>query len=1179
MKFSVEREKRILVVEDDPADRKTLADILKLKGYEPVTAVTGAEAIMAAERGMFANALIDLMLTDMSGLEVMARIKTVSPSTESIILTGNATVESAIEATKQGAFSYLCKPYQMDDLLGKIREGIERQQEHEINSSQNSFSGSRKDAKILIVDDDPNIRRTLSDILRLKGFKAVTAANGAEAIAAAEQEIFNLALIDIMLPDMPGLDVMSRIKTISQATEAIIQSGHASVDSVIEATRRGAFAYVLKPYQIDDLLKKIREGIERQRAKEEMIRLASFPRLHPNPVIELNADGEVTYANPAADKLFPGLRSKGMSHILLNDGAGDIIAALRQGERKEEASHEVKVGDETFELHISYIREVDLIRVYMLSVTDRISASKKVNELSLIAEHTKDVVIITDREGLITWVNQPFHDLTGYSFGEAVGKKPGVLLQGPDTDPAAIQALRTAIAEAKHLNIEIVNYSKQKQSYWLEINLYPIRDNAGKLVKFIAVERDISKRKKADEEIRLHRDHLKELVEGKTQEIKHQMAQYREQKNLLNLVLESMPLALFVKDAKNGFKWVIVNNAAESMFGVSKDKILGHEDYDIFPKSESDFFRATDQKVMAGGVLVEIDVEPLTTPEGTRKLHTIKVPIYDELGAPALLLGIAEDVTEKITTREDLRIAKELAEQATHAKSDFLANMSHEIRTPMNGIIGLTRLLADTELDLEQSQSVQAILKSGETLLFLLNDILDFSKIEARELALESLSVNLQEILQNVIDLLSVTASKKGLVINYSYGKNTPPGVVGDPVRIGQIVTNLIGNAVKFTQNGHVSLSVSAQERKDRGDFLYSLIIEDTGIGMSQEVQAKIFWKFTQSDSSTSRQFGGTGLGLAISKSLVEMMGGEISVASELGKGSIFTVTIPFQKAEAVAQQDNRTRTRERRISTAEAFSRFRILVVDDHPVNMLFAQKLLKTMGFVRTDSAEDGLEALDKLKNGGKDYDIVLMDCQMPGMDGFEASRNLREWEQASGHKRTPVIAMTARAMEGDRDLCLQAGMDDYLSKPVNPDKLHEVLSRWLIVAGNVPDRIREKESALAASPQGEIINLPHLELFTEGDLDQEKMLADVFLKGGAESIEVLKAHQGVTDENDSWMHAAHRLKGSSAQIGAHSLFKLCLKAEQEFDATPDEKKNMLADIEKMFAVVKDFFQHRQL
>jgi PAS domain S-box-containing protein len=802
---------------------------------------------------------------------------------------------------------------------------------------------------------------------------------------------------------------------------------------------------------------------------------------------------------------------------------------------------------------------------------------KKMYDLALIAEHTKDIVIIADAEGRMTWVNAAFTRLTGYSLNECVGQKPGSLLQGPETDPKAAHAMTAAIHQAKPIDIEIINYSKQGQPYWVEINLYPIKDSAGNVGKFIAVERDITHRKKTDDEIRRHKDHLMDSVEQKTQEINTQMRLFEDQKNLLDQILENIPLAIFAKDAQKNYRMVMINRAAEVMFGFKKEHIIGHVDHELFSKEESEFFREVDEKVMRERKLVDIEVEPLTTSRGFRKIHTIKIPIYDQNGAPSLLLGISDDVTDKIRAQHELYLAKEMAEQATQAKSDFLANMSHEIRTPMNGIIGLTRLLADTTLDRDQEQSVEAILKSSESLLFLLNDILDFSKIEAKQLALENLPVRLPEVLQNIVNLMSPLASKKGLVVNYRYDENAPVVILADPLRLGQIITNLLGNAIKFTENGRVALSVFAQERDVHHDFMFYFVIEDTGIGMPPEVQSQIFKKFTQSDSSTSRKFGGTGLGLAISKNLAEMMGGKVDVVSEVGKGSIFTVSIPFKKSTAMPAVNYKAQARQHRVSMAEVFSRCRILVVDDHPVNMLFAQKLLKTMGFVRVDTAHNGLEAFEKLTAGGKGFDLVMMDCQMPEMDGFEATRLLREWENKTDNKRTPVIAMTARAMEGDRDLCLQAGMDDYLSKPINPDKLHGALSRWLSIPESAGDL--KEDDGPPATGSYKIVDLSHLELFTEGDLDQEKILADIFLRIGAESIDLMSTHQDSEQANDVWRHASHRLKGSTAQIGAHALSALCLKAEQSDRSSPNDKKVILAQIVKEFAAVSEFFRKRQL
>jgi PAS domain S-box-containing protein len=657
-----------------------------------------------------------------------------------------------------------------------------------------------------------------------------------------------------------------------------------------------------------------------------------------------------------------------------------------------------------------------------------------------------------------------------------------------------------------------------------------------------------------------------------------QHAEMRRQKNMLNTLLNNMPLAIFAKDAQNGYRWLMINTMAEKMFCLKNADVIGHVDSDFFPKEEADFFRSTDEKVMAGGQLVDIDAESVTTPFGTLTAHTLKVPIFDENGKPSILLGIMEDVTENFRVQDELRIAKEQAEHANQAKSEFLANMSHEIRTPMNGIIGLTRLLAETDLDRNQEQSVRAIVNSSESLLFLLNDILDFSKIEAGELTLEEAPFNLKGSLQNVIDLLSPLASKKGLVINYRYANDAPESIIGDQIRISQILINLVGNALKFTDKGHVTLSVSVKEQKNPQEYLYSFLVEDTGVGIPSEMQSQLFRKFSQGDASTTRKYGGTGLGLAISKSLIEMMGGKVSFTSQPGQGTAFTTMISLRKAVTEIVWDHKIRTNLQRQQTVKDFARYRILVADDHPVNMLFAVKLLRKMGFTRIDEATNGIEVLKKQEGAETGYDLVLMDCQMPEMDGFEACRKIREKEQKEGRKRVPVIAMTAQAMKGDRNTCLLAGMDDYVSKPVNPDKLHDVLSRWLIGDKNGDNDSRAETAAVATTDEEAPVDLSHLELFTEGDLDQEKLLGDLFFKVGEHSLSILRKHISGNNTTNDRKAAAHKFKGSAAQIGANVLSALCLKEEKEDQLSNDDRRLLLCGIAEEFDNVKAFFAQRQ-
>jgi len=543
-------------------------------------------------------------------------------------------------------------------------------------------------------------------------------------------------------------------------------------------------------------------------------------------------------------------------------------------------------------------------------------------------------------------------------------------------------------------------------------------------------------------------------------------AEIREEKLLLQTVINTVPIRIFWKDMTGryiGANKLFLQDANLN----SESDIIGKNDFDMVWSKEAELYIADDKQVVQSGQPKLNIIEEQTQSDGKKVIiETSKVPLKNSRGETIGLLGVYQDITEDVLRKElidaltqsnaQLDNAMQEVEKANQTKSQFLANMSHEIRTPMNAVIGMTDLALETNLQGAERNYVEKANKAAKNLLVIINDILDFSKMEAGKLEFSNTHFELKTIISNTLHLISNSAKEKNLRTRIKIDKEVPDIYFADDLRLAQVLTNLANNAVKFShEGGNITFSISVLDQNDSYAQL-QFSVQDEGIGISQENQAKLFQSFSQAESTTTRNFGGTGLGLAIAKKIVEQMGGDIWVKSEENKGSSFFFTVKLQKSDKDALLESAQDTKQAMHLAVEKLHGCRILLVEDNDMNQELAMDLLIKKG-MKVTVANNGLEALTILEK--ENFDGVLMDCQMPVMDGYEATRKIRENEK---YKDLPVIAMTANAMEGDRQKAIDSGMNDHIAKPINPADMFVTIAKWIkkAKADREPKEKRETE-----------------------------------------------------------------------------------------------------------------------
>ena len=622
-------------------------------------------------------------------------------------------------------------------------------------------------------------------------------------------------------------------------------------------------------------------------------------------------------------------------------------------------------------------------------------------------------------------------------------------------------------------------------------------------------------------------------------------------------ILESIEEGYFEVDLAGNFTFF--NDSVCKIFGYSGDELMNMNNREYTDSETSARMFKAFNGIYRTGKPVNIMDYPVVRKDGKR--ITLEMSAYlrkDQAGEPVGFRGIVRDVTEK-KQAEEMRQAKKAAEAASMAKSRFLANMSHEIRTPLNGIIGMTELAMMTDLDGGQRNMIQTIQTESKALLGIVNDILDSSKIEEGMLELEEIPFDLPIIIDELVNAFAYKTKQKGLEINRFLASDVPSGLIGDSVRLRQILTNLVDNAIKFTVKGEIDIEIRVAD--DLGDRVrLRFVVKDAGIGIPRERQAAIFESFTQADSSTTRKYGGTGLGTTISKQLAELMGGEIGVESEEGKGSTFWFTAVFSKQSA--QKVTQMREDEKQVIRQQQVEchgkSVRILLVEDYPTNQQVAMSHLKAAG-CHADLAENGLGALELYKE--KHYDLILMDIQMPGMDGYEATREIRklETQRQSSSKRVPIIAMTAHAIKGYREKCLEVGMDDYLAKPLTRRDLFGIVEKWTgaMVGGeaeaqSIQGSLRPNIGVNPRSTTDRYQSKEGAPMNFEKALNEfvgDKTVLMRVLHGFSENVrgQIGIIRQAIADgDADRVRREAHSIKGGAANLTADEISRVAFEME---------------------------------
>ncbi len=726
----------------------------------------------------------------------------------------------------------------------------------------------------------------------------------------------------------------------------------------------------------------------------------------------LDRNGEILFINKAVTKLLQykvtEVTGKSIWRYCHPDDLTDVIHAVETGlvAKIKEFSIDFrlvsKVGQFKW-IGWTMVAKEGRWYCYGRDITEIKRVEKELLKLSFVASKINNGVVINDANNNVSWVNDAFEKITGFNLEDLKGKPLADLISGPQTDMSIIENARTFTQNKQSFTVDLLAYRKDKQPIWLSVYHTVVLDEDGKVETDVEIIIDITEKKKVEEELQI-----------------------------LSLVASKSNTGVTIADENGKITWV--NKALENLTGYSLAELKGKMLGDVLSTNNTnkDIILAAREKV-ANLESSTIEVSALKKDGTMVWLSASNTPVLNAKGQLERQVELINDITQRKKVEQEIIESRAQAIQLSEAKEMFLSVMSHEIRTSLNAVIGMTHLLLENDPKPSQIDDLNILKFSSENLLNIINDILDFTKIETGNLELESIPFDLHTLCVDIINSLQVNAGKRGNLLSLTYDYLIPNQLLGDKTRLYQILMNLLGNAIKFTEGGKIQLLLKLQKTKKEQSTIY-FEVRDNGIGIPKDKLSYIFETFTQARADISRKYGGTGLGLAITKKLIKLYNSDIKVQSTEGKGTIFSFAISFKKVSEAALI-------VKPVLLQNNFSTKKILVVDDNEVNILIAKRFLSKWGFI-IDFAVNGEEAIHKIIENT--YDLVFMDIRMPGIDGFDATKIIREMP-GDYFQNLPIIALTASTLHDENMKFKEAGMNGHILKPFNPDEIKDLLASY--------------------------------------------------------------------------------------------------------------------------------------